>query len=216
MGRRSKRYIYYLIASAPWSAFKADSRHILNHICPNNPEFDEGLHEFELKLLHWVQQAKLHGPTSKIVVGTQVAVFFADLNKWIRAVVKAKGAGGLVHLWCTDYGFPLVAQLSDVVALARSMYGFQATKQAVHQGGLSNCVPAKRQFNVYTCSQDADVVATPMWSPQAIETFEMVVANAVSVQLKDIRKVAFGKKEHQFGRLMVTSGAGDEINILKW
>lgn len=189
----------------------------LNH-CVIRPiqtiEFDEDLQAFEVKLLDYVQQVKRDGLLKKIVVGQQVGVFFADLHKWIRGVVKSIDTDDRVYLWCIDYGFPLVARQSDVVPLKKSMTGFQATKQAVHRGGISNCVPTGKEFIMHKL--DFEDVTKMMWSPEAIQTFDTILVHAVDIQLKDIQTMTFGKKEHHFGRLMVTSPTGVEMNILKW
>lgn len=155
----------------------------------------------------------------KIRLSEVVAVFVTDWHKYVRASVKKREGDDLYCVWAIDYGVPMVVHASNIVNLPHAFTGMQLSKdkqhdKRVHTGGMENCLPAEKQFNIERESNDKQKLMN--WSPQAIELVQKILNQAVKLEFEHVQDLSPMKKTHFFGRLMMQRPSdGEMINVMK-
>lgn len=146
-----------------------------------------------------------------------VAVFVSDWHKYVRATVKRREGDDLYCVWALDYGVPMVVHASNIVKLPSAFTGMHLNKQRekrIHTGGMENCLPAEKRFNIANESSDKQKLLN--WTPQAIDLVQKILNQAIKVEFEHVEDLAPMKRPHFFGRLMICRPSdGEMINVVK-
>lgn len=146
-----------------------------------------------------------------------VAVFVCDWHKYVRASIKKREGDDLYCVWAIDYGVPMVVHASNIVKLPNAFNGMHLNKQRtklVHTGGMENCLPAEKQFNIAKESSDKQKLLN--WTPQAIDLVQKILNQAIKLEFEHVQDLSPFKRQHYFGRLMMQRPSdGEMINVMK-
>lgn len=160
---------------------------------------------------------KENPPEKKIRMSEVVAVFVSDWHKYIRASVKRKERDDLYCVWAIDYGVPMVVHESNITPLQRSFTGMTLNSKSwkrIHIGGMENCLPAEKQFNMAKESSDKQKLMN--WSPQAIELVQKILNQAIKLEFEHVVDLLPQRRSHYFGRLMMQRPSdGQMMNVVK-
>lgn len=151
---------------------------------------------------------------NKIRQSDVVAVFVPDWHKYIRATVKKKESDDSYAVWAIDYGVPMMVNASNIVNLPKSFTGMQLKSKRIHLGGLENCLPAEKRFDL---NVDSSVKEKQLnWSREAIELVQKVLNQAIKLEFEHVTELEPNKKPHFFGRLMMQRLCdGEMVNVVK-
>lgn len=150
----------------------------------------------------------------KIRLSEVVAVFVPGWHKYIRAAVKKRDGDDLYYVWAIDYGVPMMVHATNIVKLQAAFSGMKLTRKRVHLGGMENCLPAEKQFNIANeCSDKRKLLN---WTPQAIDLVQKLLSQAIKLEFEHIEDLLIQKRPHYFGRLMMQRPSdGQMINVVK-
>lgn len=162
------------------------------------------------------EEAAKSGVPSPIKIRTSevVAVWCGDWHKYIRATVKKKETDDLYCVFCIDYGLPMVVHISNIIKLPSAFMGMQLKHRRIHVGGIENCLPAEKRFDINMESSVKEKL--PNWSPQAIELMQKILDQAVKLEFEHVHNLVLKKRPHFFGRLMMQRPVdGQMVNVMK-
>lgn len=174
--------------------------------------FDKQLDEMEMKIKGTVgKRTQSSDQPEEIQIGDIVAVFFGDMNKWIRGIIKAKDDKGLVYVFAVDYGVPLISNAVQILKLPPIYAKMNVKYQRVHLGGIINCVPAESKYDF----EKESVVLREQndWSANAIEIAQNFIGRAVNLKFDEVEQVRFADGPHLFGHLKIQKADGSWIDL---
>lgn len=174
--------------------------------------FDKQLDEMETKIKGTVgKQAQSSDEQEEIQIGDTVAVFFGDINKWIRGVIKAKVDKDLVYVFAVDYGVPLISTATQIVKLPPIYAKMNVKYPRVHLGGIINCVPAESKYDF---EKESVVLREQIeWSANAIEIAQNFIGRAAHLKFDEVEQVRFADGLHLFGHLKIQKADGSWIDL---
>lgn len=199
----------YLIGKFDWQIIEIDKKKNIVFLASG---FDKHLDEMEMKIKSTVgRRAQSSDEPEEIQIGDTVAVFFGDMNKWIRGVIKSKDDKGLVYVFAVDYGVPLITNAVQIVKLPPIYTKMNVKYQRVHLGGIINCVPAESKYDF----EKESVVLREQtdWSANAIEIAQNFIGRAKHLKFDEVEQVRFADGSHSFGHLKIQKADESWIDL---